>query len=294
MVVDDERGDTRHPPGAARVDAGEAVLALKLGDRFRRRHGSVRRERAHRQRELLRPLRLPGEVRLAHRRPDERVVARGDEVQRLPRRRRPDDRGLPEQSLERPAPEPRRARPDTDVRSLRRLRLHPDEALDHRRRRESRALEEELPRKCRAVQLSQREDSFGHRSRHSNPPTERRIRSRGSFVVPGGLPPMLSGDIRERWPTSATESSEAPWVPGGEANQAGAAWWPPRGEGGGAAPAPRAEDQGTGARPAGGRRFGGPPLSGRPIPPSRASLRQPHAVRAQQGRNRSSHLPRCN
>ena len=78
VVVDDQRGDTRHPPGAARVDVGEAVLALKLGDRFRRRHGSVRRERAHRQRELLRPLRLPGEVRLAHRGPDERVVAWGD------------------------------------------------------------------------------------------------------------------------------------------------------------------------------------------------------------------------
>jgi hypothetical protein len=84
-------------------------------------------------------------------------------VQRLPRRGRPDDPGLPEQSLERPAPEPRRARPDTDVRSLRRLRLHPDEALDHRGWRESRAVEEELPRECRAVQFSQREDSFGHR-----------------------------------------------------------------------------------------------------------------------------------
>jgi hypothetical protein len=33
VVVDDERGDTRHPPGVARVDAGEAVLALQLGDR---------------------------------------------------------------------------------------------------------------------------------------------------------------------------------------------------------------------------------------------------------------------
>ena len=162
-VVDDVRGEARRPPGAARVDAGEAVLALKVGERLRRRDGPAGGERARRQGELLRPLRLPGEVRLAHRRPDERVVARGDEVQRLPRRCRPDDRGLPEQPLERLAPEPHRARPDTDVRSLRRLRLHPDQALDHRRWRESRSLEQELPRERRAVQLAQGEDSFGHR-----------------------------------------------------------------------------------------------------------------------------------
>ena len=154
VVVDDVRCDARHLPGAARIDAGEAVLALQVGERLCRRDGPPGCERAHRRGELLRPFRLPGEVRLAHGRPDERIVAPRDEVQRLPHRGRPDDRGLPEQALERPAPEPRRARPDADVRSLRRLRLHPDEALDHRRRRESRALEEELPRECRAVQLA--------------------------------------------------------------------------------------------------------------------------------------------
>jgi hypothetical protein len=113
--------------------------------------------------------------------------------------------------LERVAPEPRRARPDTDVRRLRRLRLHPDEALDHRRWRESRAVEEELPRECRAVQFSQREDSFGHRSRHSNPPTERRIRSRGSFVVPGDIAANSFRDIRERWRSRAPSHLSRTW-----------------------------------------------------------------------------------
>jgi hypothetical protein len=158
VVLDDVGCEARRLPGAACIDAGEAVLALQVGERLRRRDGSPGCECAHRRGELLRPLRLPGEGR-----PDERIIAPRDEVQRRAHHRRPDDRGLPEQSLERPAPEARRARPDTDVRSLRRLRLHPDEALDHRRWRESRAMEEELPRECRAVQFSQREDSFGHR-----------------------------------------------------------------------------------------------------------------------------------
>jgi hypothetical protein len=148
-VVDEVRCEARRLPGAARIDAGEAVLALQVGERLGRRDRSPGGECAHGRGELLRPFRLPGECR-----PDEPVVAPCDEVQRLPRRRRPDDRGLAEEPLERPAPEPRRARPDTDVRSLRRLRLHPDEALDHRRWRESRALEQELPRERCAVQLA--------------------------------------------------------------------------------------------------------------------------------------------
>ena len=150
------RGEARHLPGAARIDAGEAVLALQVGERLRGRDGSPGCERAHRRGELLRLFRLPGEGR-----PEERIVAPRDEVQRLPRRRRPDDGGLPEKSLERPAPEP-----------VVRVQIPMygacgDRACIPTRRSitavgESRAVEEELPRECRAVQFSQREDSFGH------------------------------------------------------------------------------------------------------------------------------------
>src|SRR5439155_24474531 len=54
------------------------------------------------------------------------------------------------------------ARPDTDVGRLWRLRLHPDQPLDHRRRRESLSLQQHLTRERRAVQLAQREDALGH------------------------------------------------------------------------------------------------------------------------------------
>ncbi len=43
-----------------------------------------------------------------------------------------------------------------------RLRLHPDEALDHRLGREPLALEQQLPCKRRSVQLAEREDALGH------------------------------------------------------------------------------------------------------------------------------------
>ena len=146
-------------------NAGEAVLALELGKRLRRCDGAVTGQRAHRRGELLRPLRLPGEVRLAHRRADKRIVARGDEMQRPSHHRRLHDRGPPEQALERLAPEARRPRPDADVRRRRPLRLHPDQALDHRLRREPLPLQQELPRERRPVQLAQREDALGHRGR---------------------------------------------------------------------------------------------------------------------------------
>ena len=124
--------------------------------------GPARGERAHRRREAPRLRRLPREVRLAQRRAEERVVAPRDEVQRLPHHRRLDDGAARELALERLAPEARRARPDADVRRRRPLRLHPDQALDHRRRREPLPLEQELARERRAVQLAQREDALGH------------------------------------------------------------------------------------------------------------------------------------
>ena len=76
-VVDDVRCDARHLPGAARIDAGEAVLARQVGDRLRGRDGSPRlRARAPTGRAA--PPARPGE-----RRPDQRIVAPRDEVQRL-------------------------------------------------------------------------------------------------------------------------------------------------------------------------------------------------------------------
>ena len=121
-----------------------------------------RGERAHRRREALRDGRLVREVRLAERRPEERVVTPRDEVQRLPHHGRLDDGGARELALERLAPEARGARPDADVRRRRPLRLHPDQALDHRRRREPLPLQQELTRERRAVQLAKREDALGH------------------------------------------------------------------------------------------------------------------------------------
>ena len=164
VVVQDVRAHPCAAPGAARIDAGEPVLALEMRERFLRGHGTCRGERAHRRREALRGGRLPRKVRLAERRAEERVVAPCDEVQRLPHHGRLDDGGARELALERLAPEARRARPDADVRRRRPLRLHPDQALDHRRRREPLPLQQELTRERRAVQLAQREDALGHAS----------------------------------------------------------------------------------------------------------------------------------
>jgi hypothetical protein len=62
-------------------------------------------------------------------------------VKRLSHQVRLDDGAACELALERLAFEARRARPDADVGRLRRLRLHPDQALDHRSRREPLPLE---------------------------------------------------------------------------------------------------------------------------------------------------------
>ena len=52
----------------------------------------------------------------------------------------------------RPAAKPLEARPQPDVRSVRRLCLHPDQVLEGRRDRQRRAPEQELPRERRAVE----------------------------------------------------------------------------------------------------------------------------------------------
>lgn len=131
-------------------------------ERLGRGHWAFARDHPHRRREELRLGRLPREVRLAHRRPEERVVTAGDEMQRLPHEGCFDDRGARELALERRPPEARRPRPDADVRRRRPLCLHADQALDHRRRREPFPLQQELTRERCAVQLAQREHALAH------------------------------------------------------------------------------------------------------------------------------------
>jgi len=162
VVVQQVRPDSRGAPGAARVDAGQCVLALDVRDAFRRRHGARGGERTHGRRELFGTVRLPVEVRLAEGGPEQRVVGPRDEVQRLPHHRRLDDVPALELALQRAAPEAGRARPDADVRRRRPLRLQPDETGDHCCRRAPLPLEQELSGERRAVQLTSGEHPLGH------------------------------------------------------------------------------------------------------------------------------------
>jgi hypothetical protein len=114
---------------------------------------------------------------------EERVVTFREEVQRLSHDVRLDDGDAGQVALERLAPEARRPRPDANVRGLWRLRLHPDQALDHRRRREPLSLQQELTRERRAVQLAQREDALGHASTLHTRSSRRRKRSAWNLEV---------------------------------------------------------------------------------------------------------------
>src|SRR5207249_2834937 len=62
--------------------------------------------------------------------------------------------------LQRLPAKPLRSCPNPDVRRLGPLRLHADEMLDDRRRREAHALQQQLPRQRGAVQFAKREDPF--------------------------------------------------------------------------------------------------------------------------------------
>ena len=162
VVVHNVCTDARRAPGSPCVHAGEPVRAFEVDHPVRPGHGAGCRERADGRRELPRQLALPREVRLAERGPEERVVAPSDEVQGLPHHRGLEHRPAGELALERFAPEARRPRPDPHVGRLRRLGLHPDQPLDHRRRREPLPLQQELTGEGGAVQLAQREDAVGH------------------------------------------------------------------------------------------------------------------------------------
>ena len=82
VVMEEMRTQAGGAPGTARLDALEPVLLLEVGDRVRRGHGTRGGQRARRRGETLRDRRLRREIRLVHRRPDECVVLRGDEVER--------------------------------------------------------------------------------------------------------------------------------------------------------------------------------------------------------------------
>ena len=171
----------RGAPRPSRSDAGEPVLALEIRERLRCRDGAVLSERPHRGRKTLRRLRLRREDRLAHRRAHEPVVARRDEVERLPHGRRLDDAAARELALERLAAKARCSRPDADVGRRRPLRLHPDEALDHGLRREPLPLQQELTCERRAVQVAQRQDPLTHlRPRRRSSGRRPRCRARGA------------------------------------------------------------------------------------------------------------------
>ena len=175
VMVQQVGAHTRRTPGAARFDAGEPVLALEERERLGRGDGCpTPRALAPMARAASRPT-SPTGVRLALRCAYQRIVASRHEMQRLPHRRRLDDRRSSQLALERLAPKARRARPDADVRRRRPLRLHADEAFDHRRRRQPFSLEQELAGERRAVQLAQREDSLGHAQAATS----------GCLIVPG-------------------------------------------------------------------------------------------------------------
>jgi hypothetical protein len=104
-------------------------------------------------------------------------------MERLPHHERLDDAPAHELALERRAPKADRPRPDPDVRRRGPLRLHPDQALDHRLRREALPFEQKLARERGAVELAQREDALRHTAHASSHKgtavtTRRRPRSR--------------------------------------------------------------------------------------------------------------------
>ena len=162
-MVEQVRTHASSTPRPTQLDAGEPVLSLEMYECFLRRHraGGLG-EPADRGGESLRLRRLPREVRLAQCGAEERVVTPRDEMKRLTNHRGLDHGATCELALERFAPEARRACPDADVRRRRPLRLHSDEAFDHRSRRQPLPLEQELPRECRAAQLASCENALGH------------------------------------------------------------------------------------------------------------------------------------
>ena len=131
-----------------------ASASARSPDRPRRAHEPTARAAL--------PGRLLRVVRLAERRPQQRVVAHRDEVERPPHHRRFDESLTARARARAPAPEARRAGPDADVGRRRPLRLHPHQPLDHRHRGQPLPLQQELARERRAVQLPHREDTLGH------------------------------------------------------------------------------------------------------------------------------------
>ena len=158
--VHDVRAHACSAPGASRVHAGETVLLLQIGERLGGGHWLLLHEPTDLGREALRDRGLVVVVGLLQGRSDQPVVAACHEMDRLSEQGGADDIPALERSLQRGRTEARSARPDPDVRRLRRLRLHPDEMLDHAGRRQALPLEEELPCQGGPVELPGREDAL--------------------------------------------------------------------------------------------------------------------------------------
>ena len=97
------------------------------------------------------PAQLGFENRL-HERAQQQAVVGGDEVDRPAHDADPHELPALEQLRQRLRPEALEPRPERRVRVVRHLRLHADEVLDGRERRQRRPLEQELARERGAVQ----------------------------------------------------------------------------------------------------------------------------------------------
>jgi len=152
---------------AARLDVDVAVLPLEMLEGGLHRQRSLLGELANPRhgQERVREVRLvePGR-HVAQRRPEDGIVARGEQVERPSHHRRLHDLSLAERPLERLAPETGHTRPETDVGRGRPLRLEAGEALDGGNHPDLASLEQELPRERRAVQLAQRQNALCHRN----------------------------------------------------------------------------------------------------------------------------------
>ena len=142
---------------------GVAVLQLEICEGFLvgQRRLLCEPSRAAERVERVREMRVVVPRRhVAERPPEHRVVARRNEVKRAAHDGRFDDVPFQHGTFERLSPKACDARPEPDVGRGRPLALKPGEPLDRRESADLLALEEELPRERRAVQLSQRQDAL--------------------------------------------------------------------------------------------------------------------------------------
>ena len=173
------------------LQVGETVLV-------RQRRLLRQLPRARGRDERVREVRLvvPGR-HVAQRRPEDRIVARADEMQRPAHHRRLDHVAAEHRLLERLPSEAGEPRPEPDVRGGRPLRLHPGEPLDRGDRIEPLPLEQQLPRQRGAVQLPQGQHARRHGRFHLAEPG-RGMRRSVTDAIPAARHPRRRGLRRPR------------------------------------------------------------------------------------------------